>query len=160
MAFTPSWVLGSTCGTITNKFIIGDVPLQGYANSFSKNLVESYEDATSGKLMSITEEMMNFLVTLDGDDAILINNAYIFNVVSFDESGAKRKMKTLFKSALTAQKKEISIDEVLKKFKSFVFKLRSDRTLLAPKGWKISDVADIGWLIKIHEKRVKITDSF
>jgi len=61
--------------------------------------------------------------------------------VNFDESGAKHKMKTLFKSA-------------------FVFKLRSDQTLIAPQGWKISDVDDIEWLSEIFDQRVRITDSF
>ena len=61
--------------------------------------------------------------------------------MNFDKSGAKHKIKTLFKSA-------------------FVFKLRSDQTLIAPQGWKISDVDDIEWLSEIFDQRVRITDSF
>jgi len=160
MGFTPGWVLGSTCGMITNRFVIGEISLQAYTNKFSKDLLQKYEDATSDKLMSITEEMMQFLTSLENSDAMLINNAYIFNQVNFDESGAKRKMKTLFKSAFAPQKKEISIDEALKSFRAFVFKLRSDQTLIAPQGWKVSDVDDIEWLSEIFDQRVRITDSF
>ena len=112
MGFMPDWVLGSTCGMGTNKYVIGEISLQAYTNKFSKDLLQKYEDATSDKLMSITEEMMQFLTSLENSDAILINNAYIFNQVNFDESGAKRKMKTLFKSAFAPQKKEISIETV------------------------------------------------
>ena len=82
MGFTPGWVLGSTCGMITNKFVIGEISLQAYTNKFSKDLLQKYEDATSDKLMSITEEMMQFLTSLENSDAILINNAYIFNQVN------------------------------------------------------------------------------
>ena len=61
--------------------------------------------------------------------------------MNFDKSGAKHKIKTLFKSA-------------------FAFKLRSDQTQIAPQGWKISDVDDIEWLSEIFDQRVRITDSF
>ena len=52
MGFMPDWVLGSTCGMITNKFVIGEISLQAYTNKFSKDLLQKYEDATSDKLMS------------------------------------------------------------------------------------------------------------
>ena len=40
MGFTPGWVLGSTCGMITNKFVIGEISLQAYTNKFSKDLLQ------------------------------------------------------------------------------------------------------------------------
>ena len=64
MGFMPDWVLGSTCGMITNKFVIGEISLQAYTNKFAKDLLQKYEEATSDKLMSITEEMMQFLTLL------------------------------------------------------------------------------------------------
>ena len=45
MGFTPGWVLGSTCGMITNKFVIGEISLRAYTNKFSKDLLKKYEDA-------------------------------------------------------------------------------------------------------------------
>ena len=65
-----------------------------------------------------------------------------------------------FKSALAAQKKEVPIDDVLKLFKTFAFSMRSNPELLAPKGWNISQTADIEWLTEIFDQRVRITDSF
>ena len=99
MGFAPDWVLGATCGVITHKYVIGDLPLQAYTNKFSKGLSESYDDTSGDKLMAITEEMMQFLASVDGEGAMLINSAYIFNIVNFDETGGKRKIKGLFKSA-------------------------------------------------------------
>ena len=160
MGFAPSWVLGVTCGIITNRYVIGDLPLQAYTNKFSKGLLETYSDASSDKLMTITEEMMQFLASIEGDTALLINMAYIFNIVNFDENGGKRKMKGLFKSALAATKKETSVDEVLKSFKAFTFTVRSNPNLLAPKGWSITQTADIEWLTEIFDQRVRVTDSF
>jgi hypothetical protein len=160
MGFAPDWVLGATCGVITHKYVIGDLPLQAYTNKFSKGLSESYDDASGDKLMAITEEMMQFLASVDGDGAMLINSAYIFNIVNFDENGGKRKIKGLFKSALAAQKKEVTIDDVLKSFRTFAFSMRSNPNLLAPKGWNISQTADIEWLTEIFDQRVRITDSF
>ena len=84
MGFAPSWILGATCGITTNRYVIGDLPLQAYTNKFSKSLLETYSDTSSDKLMAITEEMMQFLASIEGDTALLINIAYIFNVVNFD----------------------------------------------------------------------------
>ena len=67
---------------------------------------------------------------------------------------------SFFKNIFSKEKKEISIDEALKSFRAFVFKLRSDQTLIAPQGWKMSDVDDIEWLSEILDQRVRITDSF
>ena len=160
MGFAPGWVLGTTCGVTTNKYVIGDLPLQAYTNKFSKGLLESYSDASRDKLMAITEEMMQFLASVDGDGAMVINMAYIFNTVNFDETGKKRKMKGLFKSALAAQKKEVSIDDVLKSFRTFAFSMRSNPNLSAPKGWNISQTDDMELLTEIFEQRIRITDSF
>jgi hypothetical protein len=38
--------------------------------------------------------------------------------------------------------------------------MRSNPNLLAPKGWNISQTADIEWLTEIFDQRVRITDSF
>ena len=110
--------------------------------------------------MSISEEMMGFLVTLDANNVSLINNSYIFNRVSFNENGHNRKMKSFFKSALSPQKQNVSIDDEFKYFRTFVFRLRSDRSLIVPKRWKISDVDNIEWLNEIFDVSVGITDSF
>jgi hypothetical protein len=72
----------------------------------------------------------------------------------------KRKMKGLFKSALAAQKKEVSIDDVLKSFRTFAFSMRSKPNLSAPKGWNISQTDDMELLTEIFEQRIRITDSF
>ena len=160
MGFAPNWILSAACGVITNRFVTGDLPLQAYTNKFSKGLIGSYEDTSSDKLMSITEEMMQFLASIDGDDAMSVNEAYIFNVVNFDEGGAKRKMKGLFKSAFTGQKKETSTNEIVKAFKAFGFRLRSSPNLAAPTGWTIAQTDDIEWLNEIFEQRIRVTDSF
>ena len=149
-----------TCGVIINRYLNSELPLQAYTNKFSKGLCSVYADATSDKLMSITEEMMGFLVTLDAKNVSLINNSYIFNRVSFNENGHNRKMKSFFKSALSPQKQNVSIDDEFKYFRAFVFRLRSDRSLIVPKRWKISDVDNIEWLNEIFDQSVGITDSF
>ena len=69
-------------------------------------------------------------------------------------------MKGLFNSALAAPKNETSVDEVLKSFRTFTFTVRSNPNLLAPKGWSISQTADIEWLTEIFDQRVRVTDSF
>jgi hypothetical protein len=68
-------------------------------------------------------------------------------------------MKTMFRSALSPQKKQVGGDAVVKSFRTFVFRLRSDPGLLAPKAWDPSDVQDLDWLADIFKQRVKVTDT-
>jgi hypothetical protein len=52
------------------------------------------------------------------------------------------------------------VDEIVKSFKAFGFRLRSSPDLAAPTGWTIAQMDDIDWLIEIFEQRIRITDSF
>ena len=76
------------------------------------------------------------------------------------QNGQKRKLKPMFKSILEPEKTETSEDATLKHFKKFVFTLRNDRKLVAPKHWKLTDTKDIDTLLKIYARRVRVTDAF
>ena len=61
--FMPEWVLGFTCAYISLRFVNGTIPLQAFANKYSKPLSEKYADASSKKLMGISHDMLYFLAT-------------------------------------------------------------------------------------------------
>jgi hypothetical protein len=159
MAFAPKWVIGSCCGTIIDRYVSENMPIMAFANRFSKSLAEKYTDTDGDKLLAISEEMMQFLVTLEDEDALILNHSYIYNTITFNPDGSKRKMKSLFSSAFVPQHSECSVDEVLRSYKAFIFALRSGTDQLAPDEWTISHVKDIDWLIDLTQQKIAITDS-
>lgn len=159
MAFAPAWVLDASSAMIAKRYIMGDMPLEAYTNRFSKSLLERYSDTSGDKLLESVEGMMNFMTTIKGENVLLVCDAFLHNRVCFESSGAPRKMKTMFRSALAPQKKQVGGDAVVKSFRTFVFRLRSDPSLLAPKSWDPSDVQDLDWLADIFKQRVKVIDT-
>jgi hypothetical protein len=159
MAFAPAWVLDASSVMIAKRYIMGDMPLEAYTNRFSKSLSERYNDTSGDKLLGAVEGIMNFMTTIKGDNVLLVCDAFLYNRVCFESSGAPRKMKTMFRSALAPQKKQTGGDAVVKSFRTFVFRLRSDSSLLSPKAWDPSNVQDLDWLADIFKQRVKITDT-
>ena len=159
MAFAPDWVLESACSVIAKRFIIGEMPLEAYSNRFARSLSERYTDTSADKLIGTIEGMMHFMATIEGDNVLLVCDSFTYNRVSFDNNGSPRKIKSLFRSALAPQKIQSSADSAIKAFRSFVFRLRSDSSLLAPKAWDPSTVQDLDWLADIYKQQVRITDS-
>ena len=110
MAFAPAWVLDASSAMIAKRYIMGDMPLEAYTNRFSKSLLERYSDTSGDKLLESVEGMMNFMTTIKGENVLLVCDAFLHNRVCFESSGAPRKMKTMFRSALSPQKKQPTLD--------------------------------------------------
>ena len=102
---------------------------------------------------------MQFMATIKGENVLLVCDAFIYNRISRDTNGAPRKIKTMFRSALAPQKRQTEAEAVLKSFRTFVFRLRSDPSLLAPKAWDPSTVPDLDWLAEMFNQGVRVTDS-
>ena len=159
MSFAPKWVLGSICAEIIRRYVTEDGTILAYTSKFAQSLSEKYTDTNNKKLFSICEEMMQFLVLLEDDNALEIHNSYIYNIINFDENGGQRKMKGFFSDALAPVTEETSVEQIVKSHKAFVFRLRSNLHLLAPDEWSFSGVKEIDWLKTIAQQRVKISDS-
>ena len=159
MAFAPEWVLDASSAVVAKRYIMGDMPLEAYTKRFSKSLSEHYKDTSGDKLLWASEGIMQFMTTIKGENVLLVCDAFIYNRISFDTNGAQRKIKTMFRSALAPQKRQTEAEAVVKSFRTFVFRLRSDPNLLAPKAWDPSTVPDLDWLAEMFNQRVRVTDS-
>ncbi len=159
MRFAPDWVLALTCSVIANRYIGSHIPIEAFSNKLSQGLEEQYVDLTSDKLSEVSEVLMRFLVTIESDDHPAIFDAFIFTSANFDASGKKRRIKGMFASALEATEKETNIGAVLKLFKAFVFKLRSDPDLAPSKPWQLDKVKGMDELSKLLYVDVSIEDA-
>ncbi|MDC1249162.1 hypothetical protein N8Z77_03210 [Planktomarina sp.] len=156
--FMPEWVLGFTCAYISLRFVNGTIPLQAFANKYSKPLSEKYVDASSKKLMGISQDMLYFLATFESSNHMAIVESYMFNSLNFTKRGRKRKIKTLFGSALDAKEQATTHQASVRRFKNFVFQLRSNDKYNAPEGWNLREEQGIDWLLDIYEQNVIAMD--
>ena len=158
--FMPEWVLGFTCAYISLRFVNGTMPLQAFTNKYSKSLSEKYADASSKKLIGISQDMLYFLATFESSNHMAIVEAYMFNSLNFTQRGRKRKIKTLFGSALDAQKQAATHEASIRRFKNFVYQLRADSSYNAPKGWNLREEQGINWLLDIYDQNIRPMDGF
>ena len=156
----PDWVLGCTCAYITIRFVNSTIPLQAFANKYSKSLSEKYSDASSEKLVGVCQDMLYFLATFESSNHMDIVESYMFNSLNFTQRGRKRKIKTLFGSALDAQKQVTTHEASIRRFKNFVFQLRADSRYKAPAGWNLREEQGIEWLQDIYEQNIRPIDGF
>ncbi len=81
-------------------------------------------------------------------------------MTNFDERGEPRKIKTLFRNALAPVNTEATVAAVMKSFKVFTFRYRSNDHLTVPSGWQVSDVEKIGWLGDLFDEEITYRDGF
>ena len=160
MQFCPLWILGIVSAQATESYIDKDVPLDAYAVKYSSMLRDQYSDPTAKKLKTICEEMMLFLVEIQAEDLSELFKSYIYYTPNFDERGEPRKIKTLFRNALAPVNAEATAAEVMKSFKVFTFRYRSNDVLSVPSGWQVSDVEKISWLGELFDQKITYRDGF
>ena len=155
MGYCPLWVLSVVSAHATRQYVDGHVSLLSYTTQYSNVLNQHYENTSKLKLMAICEEYMNFLVEIDADDILGIFDSYIFYSTCYDTSGKPRKIKTIFKNAFASVTEDPSVDEVLKAFRVFTFRYRSNEAVVRPDNWVLQDVENIGWLGDLFDLEVK-----
>jgi len=160
MQFCPLWILGILSAHATESYVAKDVPLDAYAIKYGKILGNQYSDTTTKKLKLICEEMMLFLIEIQAEDLSDLFNSYIYFMTTFDERGEPRKIKTFFKNALAPVNAEATVAEVMKSFKVFTFKYRSNDVLTVPVDWQVSDVEKISWLGDLFDEEITYRDGF
>ena len=159
MRFCPFWVLGVVSVYATRQYVNGKLPLTAYASTYVSILNDYYDDVSERKIMIISEEVMSFLVEVEVENILDIFDAYIFFKTTFDESGDLRKMKTLFKSAFSSASTETVVADILRSFKVFTYRYRSNDAMTIPSGWVLPEVEKIGWLGDLFELEVTLKGS-
>lgn len=159
MGYCPLWVLCVVSAHATRQYVNGHIPLLSYATSYSELLGERYEGISKRKLMAIAEDMMTFLVEVDADNILDIFDSFIFYKATVDESGEPRKIKTLFKSAFSSVADDPNVDDVVKSFKIFTYRYRSNEAIGVPTGWRLQDIDKIDWLGDLFDIQVNFSGS-
>jgi hypothetical protein len=159
MLYAPDWVLSVVCAKIAERYVLGDLPIEAFANRMSRDLIKKYPDCEPEKLYSTAEDMLFFLAEIEDEDALDHCHRFTYNSVMFDRAGRRRSMKGVFFDPLGPVKALTSSKEIISRFRAFTFKSRADISLSAPDGWSVKDIKELKALAYILEVEVSFTDA-
>ena len=64
MSYAPDWILNVVCAKVAERYVLGSLPIEAYANRMSRDLLLTYADCTPEKLYSVAEDMLFFLAEI------------------------------------------------------------------------------------------------
>jgi len=162
MQFCPDWIFDAVMARTAEEFLAGELPLNALASKYAKGLSEKYSEVRSEELSRGVEDLVRFLGEVDaGDEAVNFLRGFSYFKLRFEGSNKPRKMKPLFGTVDEPVKaRAYAAEETVKKFKAYVFALRSNSAPLAPAGWRIEDESELSHLAGVAARSVSLLDGF
>ena len=160
MSHCPEWIFDAVASQVANEYLAQEMPIRSIAKKYSDGLSEKYHSVSVEEIETVSEEMIRALDEVNAEgEAVTLLNSYTFFRIVYDGSNIKRKMKPIFGSVdAPTPSKEYNIDGSVKRFKAYLFSVRSSVAVLAPSSWKLSTFEDLPFLKKMAEKSVNILD--
>ena len=160
MTYCPNWIFDAVCAQVANEFISQDLPLRNLAKKYTDGLADKYAPIAVEEIEQTAEEFIRALDEVKVEsEAVPLLNSYCYFRILYESNNVKRKMKPLFGSVdapVTA--KEYGVDISTKRFKAYLFSLRSSVAVQAEPGWKLSTFDELPFLRDIAAKSVNILD--
>ena len=162
MSFCPDWIYDAVCAQVANEFISQDLPIRPIAKKYSDGLAGKYNSIPAEEFDKTAEEMIRALDEVKvEDEATQLLNSYTFFRIMYESNSVKRKMKPLFGAVdAPSSSRDYGSDIALKRFKAYLFSLRSSVAILAEPGWKLSNCDELPFLRDIATKKVNVLDLF
>lgn len=160
MSYCPVWIYDAVAAQVANEFVAGELPLQTVAKKYSEGLAGKYSVITKEEFADVAEELIRALDEVKVEsEAVPLLNSYCFFRLIYESNNVKRKMKPLFGTVdAPVSGQEYSPDGSIKRFKAYLFSLRSSVAVQAPAGWKLSNCEDLPFLRDIAAKSINILD--
>jgi len=160
MTYCPNWIFDAVCAQVANEFISQDLPLRNLAKKYTDGLADKYEPIAVEEIEQTAEEFIRALDEVKVEsEAVPLLNSYCYFRILYESNNVKRKMKPLFGSVdAPVSAKEYSVDASTKRFKAYLFSLRSSVAVQAEPGWKLSTFDELPFLRDIAAKSVNILD--
>ena len=160
MSYCPVWIFDAVCAQVASEFLAQELPLRTLAKKYSDGLAQKY---TLIAVEELEETAEAFIRALDEvkveEEAVPLLNGYCFFRIIYESNNIKRKMKPLFGAVDSPTSvREYDADNSIKRFKAYLFSLRSSVAVQAPAGWKLSNFEELPFLRDIAAKSVNILD--
>ena len=159
MSYAPDWVLNVVCAKIVERFVMGSLPIEAFANRMSQELILRYIDCKPKKLSAISENMLYFLAEIDEDDPLNHCHNFAYQSVTFDKAGRHRRLKGFFFDPLAPVKILNSGKSIVTNFRAFVFRSRSNNSLGDFSEWSLRDHKELIYLTDVLDVNVSEKDA-
>ena len=133
----PDWIFDIVSTRVCVQFLAESHPLDLSSNHFVDQLHSAYSEVDPKLVSETAEHMVRFLGEVDaGEEAVNVLNDFIYFRINYESTTKKRNLKPLFgnpEDAVAVAKHF----ESLKRFKAYVFGLRSNNSPTSPPGWDV-----------------------
>lgn len=160
MSYCPDWIYDAVCAQVAQDFLTQEMPLRTLAKKYTDDLSLKYAAIAPEEVEDCAEAMIRALDEIKVEsEAIPLLNSYTYFRVMYENNSSMRKMKPLFGSVdAPVSGIDYSPDKGVKRFKAYLFSLRSSVAILAEPGWKLSNCDELPFLRDIAAKSVSILD--
>ena len=159
--FCPGWMFDVACARVAREYLAAELPMETFGNKYAKYLGEAYSEVTVDQLTSCATSILEFLSEIEaGDMSVELIDHYCHDRLYFEKVGVPRRMKSMFGNVEDAAKtREYSQELMQKSFRTFVFRLRNDPTIMSPPGWLLEEDINIPKFAELVGEEVSFLDT-
>ena len=152
----PNFVFDSVAALVARRFLLSNITLTQMALFYAEILGEHYEvEDIASELESCAEDFLRTLNEIGAENSDEILKSFERIRITTTDNNSPRKLKSMFSSALDGlTQKEHSVETTIKRFKAFIFLVRSKPSYYAPGDWNWSKVNDANWLGDIEDAEI------
>lgn len=152
----PNFVFDCVAALVARRFLSSNITLAQMAVIYAEILGEHYEvEDIASELESCAEDFLRTLNEIGAENADEILKSFERIRITTTDNTSPRKLKSMFSSALDGlPQKEHSVETTIKRFKAFIFLVRSKPSYYAPGDWNWSKVNDANWLGDIEDAEI------
>ena len=148
MAKCPDWIFDILSARTCILFLSSSHPLEMSSNHFCQILSQSFDAIEPKGVAEVAEHMARFLSEVNaGEEAVIFLNDFIYFRMNYETKTKKRNLKPLFGNPEDGVI-EASHSDALKRFKAYVFGLRSNNSPMPPPAWDMLGNADTLPIVK------------
>lgn len=162
MNYVPDWIFDALVGCVGTDYLSSDLPLQSVAKKYADGTTEKYHQVKPEEFIQAVETIVRFLDEVNaGDESVTFLRGFSYFRLHFEAKNKTRKLKPLFGAVDEPVKvKSYSSEESVKRFKAYVFALRSESAPTAPAGWGVADETDLHHIAEVASRPLSVLDSF
>jgi hypothetical protein len=131
----PDWIFDILTARVCIQFLSDSHPLEMSSSHFIEQLQSAYVEIDPKLIAETAEHMVRFLGEVDaGEEAVNVLNDFIYFRMNYETTTKQRNLKPLFGDPEDGAAL-IKHFEGLKRFKAYVFGIRSNNSPTSPPGW-------------------------
>ena len=148
MGKCPDWIFDILSARTCILFLSSNHPLEMSSNHFCQIVGQTFEASDPKGAAEVAEHMARFLSEINaGEEAVIFLNDFIYFRMNYETKTKKRNLKPLFGNPEEGVT-ETSHSDSVKRFKAYVFGLRSNNSPVPPPAWDMVGNADTLPIVK------------